>query len=177
MLPKNPTYTFIQTYTFVNFQRKVPPIRLFPPILLLIFKEISHLYFYSEPSSIRNSRVSSQFLEYLEYTTLPKTPSKHFVSNPGWPFSHERVWPRKSYFHYSVLLVRDHPFKTLANFHDFWPLSHSRRQLSAFLQNAYEGDFLSLSTMTFWPLAHGDTPLPLRHADVWNGWSLSSKTG
>ena len=57
MLPKNPTYTFIQTYTFINFQQKVPPIRLFPPILLLIFKEISHLYFYSEPSSIRNSRV------------------------------------------------------------------------------------------------------------------------
>ena len=45
------------TYTFIYFQQKVPPIRLFPPILLLIFKEISHLYFYSEPSSIRNSRV------------------------------------------------------------------------------------------------------------------------
>ena len=54
---KNPTYTFIQTYTFVNFQQKVPPIGLFPPILIIIFKEISHLYFYSEPSSIRNSRV------------------------------------------------------------------------------------------------------------------------
>ena len=57
ILPKNPTYTFIQTYTFVNFQRKVPPIRLFPPILIIIFKEISHLCFYSEPSSIQNSRV------------------------------------------------------------------------------------------------------------------------
>ena len=57
MLPKNPTYTFIQTYMFINFQQKVPPILLFSPILLLIFKEISHLYFYSEPSSIRNSRV------------------------------------------------------------------------------------------------------------------------
>ena len=34
-------YTFIQTYTFINFQQKVPPIRLFPPILLLI------LYFQS----------------------------------------------------------------------------------------------------------------------------------
>ena len=58
MLPKNPTYTFIQTYMFINSKRKFPPIRLFPPILLLIFKEISHLYFYLEPSSIRNSRVS-----------------------------------------------------------------------------------------------------------------------
>ena len=48
---KNPTYTFI------NFQQKVPPIRLFPPILLLLFTEISHLYFYLEPSSIWNSRV------------------------------------------------------------------------------------------------------------------------
>ena len=57
MLPKNPTYTFIQTYTFINFQQKFPPIRLFPPILLLIFEEISHLYFYSDSSSIRNSRV------------------------------------------------------------------------------------------------------------------------
>ena len=27
--------------------------------------------------------IGSQFLEYLEYITLPKTPSKHFVSNPG----------------------------------------------------------------------------------------------
>ena len=58
---KSHLYALIQTYTFINFQQKVPPIRLFPPILLLIFKEISHLYFYSEPSSIRNSRVSSSF--------------------------------------------------------------------------------------------------------------------
>ena len=28
---------------------------------------------------------------------------------------------------------------------------------SAFQQNAYEGDFLSLFTLTFGPLAHGDT--------------------
>ena len=57
MLPKNPTYTFIQTYTFISFQKKFPPICLFPPILLLVFEEISHLYFYSDSSSIRNSRV------------------------------------------------------------------------------------------------------------------------
>ena len=31
---------------------------------------------------------------------------------------------------------------------------------SAFQKNAYEGDFWSLSTVTFWPLAHGDTPPP-----------------
>ena len=60
MLPKNTTYTFIQAYTFISFQQKVPPIRLFPPILLLIFKEISHLYFYSDSSSIRNSRVDTK---------------------------------------------------------------------------------------------------------------------
>ena len=34
-------YAFHQTYTFINFQQKVPPICLFPPILLLI------LYFQS----------------------------------------------------------------------------------------------------------------------------------
>ena len=60
----------------------------------------------------------------------------------------------------------DHQFKTSANFHDFWPLP------LAFQQNAYEGYFWSLCTVTFWPLAHGDTPPPLRHADVLNGWSL-----
>ena len=56
-------YALIQNYTIINFQQKVPPIRLFPPILLLspisllIFNDFSHLYFHSEPSSIRNSRV------------------------------------------------------------------------------------------------------------------------
>ena len=39
MLPKNTTYTFIQAYTFISFQQKVPPIRLFPPILLLILEK------------------------------------------------------------------------------------------------------------------------------------------
>ena len=43
---------------------------------------------------------------------------------------------------------------------------------SAFLQNAYEGDFWSLCTLTFWPSAHGDTPAPLRRADILNGLSL-----
>ena len=53
MLPKIPTYTFI------NFQEIFPPIRLFSPIFLLVFEEISHLYFYLDLSSIRNSRVST----------------------------------------------------------------------------------------------------------------------
>ena len=34
---KSHLYALIQTYTFINFQQKVPPIGLFPPILLLIF--------------------------------------------------------------------------------------------------------------------------------------------
>ena len=44
---------------------------------------------------------------------------------------------------------------------------------SAFQQNAYKGDFWSLCTVTFLPSAHGNTPPPLRHADVLNGWSLT----
>ena len=54
---KSHLYALIRNYTIINFQQKFPPIRLFPPILLLIFEEISHLYFYSDSSSIRNSRV------------------------------------------------------------------------------------------------------------------------
>ena len=54
---KSRLYALIWDYSFINFQQKVPPIRLFSPIFLLIFKEFSHLYFYSDPSSIRNSRV------------------------------------------------------------------------------------------------------------------------
>ena len=57
LLQKFPTYTFIQSYTFISFPENFLPIRLFSPILLLIFKEISHLFFYSDSSSIRNSRV------------------------------------------------------------------------------------------------------------------------
>ena len=36
----------------------------------------------------------------------------------------------------------------------------SRPLPSAFQQNAYEGDFWSLCTVTFWPSADGDTPPP-----------------
>ena len=57
---KSRLYALIWDYSFINFQQKVPPIRLFSPIFLLLFKEFSHLYFYSDPSSIRNSRVCNQ---------------------------------------------------------------------------------------------------------------------
>ena len=34
---KSHLYALIQAYTFINFPQKVPPIRLFPSILLLFF--------------------------------------------------------------------------------------------------------------------------------------------
>ena len=37
---------------------------------------------------------------------------------------------------FAWIWIRDHPFKTSSNFHDFWPLPPSRRQPSAFQQNA-----------------------------------------
>ena len=52
--------------------------------------------------------------------------------------------------------IGDHPFKTSANFHNFYPYPLP----SAFHQNAYEGDFWSVCTVTFWPSAHGDTSPP-----------------
>ena len=61
MLQKFHTYAFIQFYTFISFLENFPPIRLFSPILLLIFKEISHLFFYLDSSSIRISRVINLF--------------------------------------------------------------------------------------------------------------------
>ena len=57
MLSKIPIYTFIQSYTFISFTEIFPPICLFSPILLFFIKEISHLYFHSDSSSIRNYRV------------------------------------------------------------------------------------------------------------------------
>ena len=39
---KSHLYALIQTYTFINFQQKVPPIRLFPPILLLFLLSLSN---------------------------------------------------------------------------------------------------------------------------------------
>jgi hypothetical protein len=57
MRKKSHLYALIWDYSFINFQQKVPPMRLFSPIFLLLFKEFSLLYFYSDPSSIRNSRL------------------------------------------------------------------------------------------------------------------------
>ena len=66
---KIPTYTFIQAYTFISFQEIFPPILLFSPIFLLVFQKISHLYFYSESSSIRNStELGHIFLQCLSVT-------------------------------------------------------------------------------------------------------------
>ena len=54
-------FYFIESYTIISFLENFPPILLFSPIRLLFFNEFSHLYFYSEPSSIRNSRVLNAF--------------------------------------------------------------------------------------------------------------------
>ena len=54
-------------------------------------------------------------------------------------------------------ILRDHPFQTSANFHDFWPLPPS------------VGSFLLLSVGKFGQFL---TPPSLRNADVLNGWSL-----
>ena len=75
------------------------------------------------------------------------------------------IFLKRPNMHY---VIRDHSFKTLANFHDFRPLP------SAFQQNAY-GDFWSLCNVTFWPSANGDTPPLLRHACLKYGWSLRLK--
>ena len=57
---------------------------------------------------------------------------------------------------FQVTCKWDHSFKTSANFQDFWTLPLP----SAFQQNAYDGDFWPLCTVTVWPSANGDTPPP-----------------
>ena len=42
---KSHLYALIQDYTFINFQQKVPPIRLFPPILFINFCTFVELYY------------------------------------------------------------------------------------------------------------------------------------
>ena len=51
--------------------------------------------------------------------------------------------------------IRDHPFKTSTNVHDFWPLPSS---VGIFYY------YPSVNLANFWPL-------PLKNADVLNGWS------
>ena len=76
---KSCLYALIWDYSFINFQQKVPPIRLFSPIFLLIFKEFSHLYFYSDPSSIRNSRVNSPHLLSSDFWTIEILGSQRII--------------------------------------------------------------------------------------------------
>ena len=57
--------------TISYFGQNDTPIRLFSPIFLLVFQKISHLYFYSEPSSIRNSRVGWTIIDKY-YRIVPK---------------------------------------------------------------------------------------------------------
>ena len=47
---------FMQAYIFISFQEIFPPILLFSPIFLLVFQKV---YFYSELSSILNSRLQT----------------------------------------------------------------------------------------------------------------------
>ena len=47
---KSHLYALIWNYKFIDFWQKVPPIRLFQPILLLIFSKKSPLYVYSHLS-------------------------------------------------------------------------------------------------------------------------------
>ena len=69
------------------------------------------------------------------------------------------------------LLLRDHPLKRSASFHDFWPLPPYHRHSSKMLMKGifdphvlWPFDLLSIGT---W--GH---PSPLRHADVLKEWSL-----
>ena len=71
---KSRLYKLIWDYSFINFQQKGPPIRLFSPIFLLIFKEFSHLYFYSDPLSIQNSRVQTDWISVLTERDLQDMP-------------------------------------------------------------------------------------------------------
>ena len=66
-----PRYIFFQFYKFISVPEKFPSI-LFSPILLLLFKEISHLYFYSELSSIRNSMYSLGFRKQSQIGIIGK---------------------------------------------------------------------------------------------------------
>ena len=61
-----------------------------------------------------------------------------------------------------IRALRDHPFKTSENFHNFWPLPPYHPHYSKMLM---KGIFES-----YVPSAHVDTPTPLRHANVLNRW-------
>ena len=65
-------------------------------------------------------------------------------------------------------MFKDHSFKTLANFSNFWPLPPYHQHSSKILM---KGIFDLYVHCTFGLSAHGDT-LPPRHVAVLNGWSL-----
>ena len=64
--------------------------------------------------------------------------------------------------------IRDHPFETSANCHDFLPQPPYNRHFSKMLMKGIFDPYV------LWPFEHWHmrTSSPLRHADVLNGWSL-----
>ena len=81
---------------------------------------------------------------------------------PEAPKYQKRGWSIPSSFILNLLIIlfRDHPFKTSANFSHFWPLPLT------------VGSFLLLSVGQFGKFL---TPPPLKNADILNGWSLTAK--
>ena len=79
----------------------------------------------------------------------------YYISAKKWSFARaRRTW-------LDLLGQRDHPFKTSAKFHDFWPLPPP------------VGSFLLLSIGKFGKFL---TPPPLKNAYVLNGWSPTKIT-
>ena len=72
---------------------------------------------------------------------------------------------------YGHFLVRDHSFKTSANFYDFWPLPPYHRHYSKMLMKGIFYPYL------LWPFDHRHMGTPLPHAVVLNGLSPSSFRG
>ena len=89
------------------------------------------------------------------------------LSNRDYISLHSNADESISYFYDSL---RDHPFKTSANFHDFWPLPPYHRHSDKILMKGIFDPYV------LWPFGQRPmgTPLPpIRHADFLNGWSLN----
>ena len=89
-----------------------------------------------------------------------------FLARAGWWFQSimfRSIWMKSLL---GIFSLGDHSFKTSANFHDFWPLPPYHRHSSKMLMKGIFDPY------GLGPSAHGDTPPPLRHADVLNEWSL-----
>ena len=69
-----PILLFSPIRLHISFSENFPPkytfILLFSPIFLILFKEFSHLCFYSELSSIRNSRVHAWSDDHFNWNSL-----------------------------------------------------------------------------------------------------------